>query len=821
MWAKATGFEIVFALNNALRTRSGTWDTNSTLDILSVAEKAGISDIFWQLGYECSNQSIDDYLNDLETLRVVLETFPARGWRVSGADVTGCLRPGSRSDFKDYVTLALDSCDAVLLNGNSSSHELERLSPSDRLRLLKLLHASSTPLWLTEKPQGSAELPRAADWLAGLGYSARNGFAVHYRELSEEELYRPTLLEVLERLSIFSTLDRLRLLKLLHASSTPLWLTEKPQGSAELQRAADWMAGLGYSARNGFAVHYRELSEEELYRPTLLSTYDCMRLLKLLHASSTPLWLTEKPQGSAELPRAADWMAGLGYSARNGFAVHYRELSEEELYRPTLLLHASSTQLWLTEKPQGSAELPRAADWMAGLGYSARNGFAVHYRELSEEELYRPTLSFYMALLYKNLVGERVLSVELESSQALLFAHCTALRRQPVPGAVTLYGVNMDEEPARLSLKLSQREDGGDILQFILSQDEEGNIIVNGRIMSQEGDIRPVVKRVRPYKTLLINLPAKSIGFWVLANTKIEACRDFQDGAGKLVEAVSVEVDVNKDVEKDTDSKNTRRKRSPEDENLDDIDEMRSDNKEWNDRVDDLNDYLKEVHNIFKSKSVSKTKRQAYEDNQTTTKLKRQLLKTRQQFKLNDEERRPVLNLIDNLLKIRRNGTKFINKIGHGLMLHRSRIGSKNYKNTENGLEPQKRKLSRSRRSVSDKYEDVYSQEVVKDNEIDIKDKETRKLWKVLHSIQSQLKKMTEDISEKSQDTGKEDDSDPKAEQDKLVVKTEISEDSASIKFSEKPNHGILKEAFGKLFSAITELNTNLNRFWEAFDFFE
>ncbi|XP_028157610.1 heparanase [Ostrinia furnacalis] len=623
MWAKATGFEIVFALNNALRTRSGTWDTNSTLDILSVAEKAGISNIFWQLGYECSNQSIDDYLNDLETLRVVLESFPTRGWRVSGADVTGCLRPGSRSDFKDYVTLALDSCDAVLLNGNSSSHELERLSPSDRLRLLKLLHASSTPLWLTEKPQGSAELQRAADWLAGLGYSARNGFAVHYRELSEEELYRPTL-------------------------------------------------------------------------------------------------------------------------------------------------------------------------------------------------------SFYMALLYKNLVGERVLSVELESSQALLFAHCTALRRQPVPGAVTLYGVNMDEEPARLSLKLSQREDGGDILQFILSQDEDGNIIVNGRIMSQEGDIRPVVKRVRPYKTLLINLPAKSIGFWVLANTKIEACRDFQDGAGKLVEAVTVEVDVNKDVEKDTDSTNTRRKRSLLDNDLDNFDEyMKSESKEWNDRVDDLNDYLKEVHSIFKSKPVSKTKRHAYEDNQTTTKLKRQLLKTRQQFKLNDEERRPVLNLIDNLLKIRRNGTKFINKIGHGLMLHRSKMGSKNYKITENGFEPQKHKLSRSRRSVSDKYEDLYNQEVVKDNEIDIKDKETRKLWKVLHSIQSQLKKMTEDISEKSQDTGKEDDSDPKAEQDKLVVKTEISEDSASIKFSEKPNHGILKEAFGKLFSAITELNTNLNRFWEAFDFFE
>lgn len=51
MWAKATGFEIVFALNNGEKMKSGMWDPKSTLDILSVAAKAGIDDVFWQLGY--------------------------------------------------------------------------------------------------------------------------------------------------------------------------------------------------------------------------------------------------------------------------------------------------------------------------------------------------------------------------------------------------------------------------------------------------------------------------------------------------------------------------------------------------------------------------------------------------------------------------------------------------------------------------------------------------------------------------------------------------------------------------------------------------
>jgi hypothetical protein len=80
-----------------------------------------------------------------------------------------------------------------------------------------------------------------------------------------------------------------------------------------------------------------------------------------------------------------------------------------------------------------------------------------------------------MALLFKNLVGERVLSAtSLDSSQTALFAHCTSLRHQPVPGAVTLYAVNMDSDPARLSLKLTNREEGGEVMQFILKLDDDG-----------------------------------------------------------------------------------------------------------------------------------------------------------------------------------------------------------------------------------------------------------------------------------------------------------------------------------------------------------
>lgn len=66
-------------------------------------------------------------------------------------------------------------------------------------------------------------------------------------------------------------LNRVKLLGLLAHSRTPLWLTENNlRNYNQLERAADWLGSLGYAAKNGFSVHYRELEEEEIYEPTLV-----------------------------------------------------------------------------------------------------------------------------------------------------------------------------------------------------------------------------------------------------------------------------------------------------------------------------------------------------------------------------------------------------------------------------------------------------------------------------------------------------------------------------------------------------------------------
>lgn len=81
-----------------------------------------------------------------------------------------------------------------------------------------------------------------------------------------------------------------------------------------------------------------------------------------------------------------------------------------------------------------------------------------------------------MALLYKHLVGNRVLNVDLEpnNTDVSLFCHCTSLRQEPVDGAITLFGANMDDAPAMMSVKFSETGKAGDVFQYVLALDANG-----------------------------------------------------------------------------------------------------------------------------------------------------------------------------------------------------------------------------------------------------------------------------------------------------------------------------------------------------------
>ncbi|CAH0597575.1 unnamed protein product [Chrysodeixis includens] len=672
-WAKSTGFDLVFALNNEEKTVTGMWDPNTALRILTVAEKAKVGNIFWELGYECNNQSIEEYLNDLETLRYIIETFPpgrTEEWKVVGGDVTKCLQADSKSDFKDYLTLSNDIMDALLLNGNSTSYEIDRMSEYDRMKILRMFARSETPLWLTE-------------------------------------------------------------------------------------------------------AHQRRYNDME-----------------------------------------------------------------------------------------------RAADWLASLGYSAKNGFAVHYRELEEEELYEPTLSFYMALLFKNLVGERVLNVNMEPQQAILFAHCTSLRHKRIPGAVTLFGANMDDEPARFSLKLSQREEGGDIMQFILGNDHNGNIVVNGRSMFYEGDLNPMVKRVSPYRTLLINLPPKSFGFWVLANTKIEACHDIEKGNKTFVEAET----VNKE--------SLRSKRSVNDDlgdahvadlsfDFEDLaDTYVTVNEALKSRINDMNEDLKKIKGIFqRNQNSGRVKRNDEESSIVSSKWRKPSLKDKIDRKLHRTFN--PRGLLDDLIKRARESVDSLKHLRpHKFRWDKNRLIKRNSLNPRiRSFRPRKydrvakyvknkpkhlHKITEDdtnvKRGTKNKYEkDVAKNSVetakndktnpsrqVKSGELKAKSEENSNVDTVVRKRRSTdedvqeisaendvnlddkatllklLNRLKAEINQDSKETSNENES-----SEGIVLKTELSDDTATIQVKDS-NHKVIKTTMNKLIDVLEDFNNNLSKVWDA-----
>ncbi|XP_047503076.1 heparanase [Pieris napi] len=651
-WSNTTGFDLVFALNSDQKTNAGMWDANTALNVLTAADRLDLANVFWQLGYECKNQSIEEYLNDMETLRVITETFSRPGWKVVGGDVTPCLQQHSKSDFRDYVTLSNDAMDALFLNGNSSSQELERMSEKDRRKLLKVFAKSQVPLWLTERTHTKTELHRAAEWLASLGFAARNGFSIHYRDLLEEELHEPTL-------------------------------------------------------------------------------------------------------------------------------------------------------------------------------------------------------SFYMALLFKNLVGERVLDVDIDVTNATLFAHCTSLDHKPIPGALTLYGANMDDEPARFSIKLPKKELGGDIMQFVLSLDENENIVVNSHAMYYEGDIRPVVKHVRPYKSLLISLPPKSFGFWVLANTQVQACRElakekFEDSSEVVV--LSEEEPRTRRFKRS----DNRENKSNDIEILDQLKSSLAQNKAaLRDRLFGINKDLKKIHTIFQAKM----------NNNAFNRLRRESQNSHEHFYR--KPRRKLIgisknlpfssNLISRIRDVTSDFTRtkdFLRKNNKNSVITKNnkrrrnsepremrtngkgidKIVNKESEDFSNGLDIKNKKLNedlqlqrldigedatRKRRSIArnslPKYDEVDSLE----NAIDLDSKENRKFSKIFNKV-TKLGNLPMDIALKNDDYENIDDN-----LNAIVLETKIEDDGAIIKISENPNSKIISSTLEDVISFFSNVSKKLKKVWDMTTFLD
>lgn len=177
--------------------------------------------------------------------------------------------------------------------------------------------------------------------------------------------------------------------------------------------------------------------------------------------------------------------------------------------------------------------------WLDKLGLSAARGLDVvirqsfyhgHYSMITSD-LY-PLPDFWLSVLYKWLVGGRVLKVDVMQKDQKLraYAHCTKLGRiYKTPGAVTLLVINVYNVTARLSLKLDIRMVSPIDAYLLTSFGSHGlqskNVALNGKLLEMvREDKLPdfIPKRLPPNST--VEIPPLCYGFYVLPLLKSTAC---------------------------------------------------------------------------------------------------------------------------------------------------------------------------------------------------------------------------------------------------------------------------------------------------------
>ena len=143
----------------------------------------------------------------------------------------------------------------------------------------------------------------------------------------------------------------------------------------------------------------------------------------------------------------------------------------------------------------------------------------------------QPTPGFWIALLYKRLVGREVLEPHtvisnlINSSSARFYAHCTSSYANYPQGAVTLYGMNLYEVDIYVKLL-----DGFEVDEYVLTPGGYGGITsrliaLNNRIllMPDELNFPPLTPKPLPSGNP-IKLKPKTMGYFVLKNAKAKAC---------------------------------------------------------------------------------------------------------------------------------------------------------------------------------------------------------------------------------------------------------------------------------------------------------
>nr|XP_034179510.1 uncharacterized protein LOC117603976 [Osmia lignaria] len=191
--------------------------------------------------------------------------------------------------------------------------------------------------------------------------------------------------------------------------------------------------------------------------------------------------------------------------------------------------------LWIAEsKPEECKNLYIGALILARrLGNAARSKINVLMRQPTD--LTHPSPDYWVSLLHKTLVGQKVFDVKIQSSSknhVFLYCQCTKASNRYQRGSVTIFGVNLNPEETIIDLKGMKintvheyvLSPGFDSLNRMFSE----SVFLNNKTLNLINDTVPELYPVilKDPEGLELELHPGGIGFWVLPDLKIKSCME-------------------------------------------------------------------------------------------------------------------------------------------------------------------------------------------------------------------------------------------------------------------------------------------------------
>lgn len=191
---------------------------------------------------------------------------------------------------------------------------------------------------------------------------------------------------------------------------------------------------------------------------------------------------------------------------------------------------SSDYPVWLTltetqnQQKSPLTQMKQGLNLAQTLGDAAKGGFNVIYLPIDKNIWYEPTISYYVTLLHKRIIGRTVFDTKMFNGNRFdshFYAHCT----KNMSGSFSVVGVNAGDSKLDILAKLPFKS-GTQYMEFILTVSVNGRVQLNGREIVEPAVLGPVPKSKLPGKATYLNMPAYSIAFWVFTEADVDECHD-------------------------------------------------------------------------------------------------------------------------------------------------------------------------------------------------------------------------------------------------------------------------------------------------------